>query len=80
MKTSVQKWGNSLALRIPKAYAAGADLVPGAEVELSLHEGALVVTPVRRRVHSLKNLLRQIKPGNLHAAVDSGGPVGNEAL
>jgi antitoxin MazE len=42
MKTSVQKWGNSLALRIPKAYAAGAELVAGSEVELSLHEGTLM--------------------------------------
>ena len=80
MKTSVQKWGNSLALRIPKAYAVGAELVAGSEVELSLHEGTLVVNPVRRRSHSLKELLKRIKPGNLHAAVKSGVPVGNEVL
>jgi antitoxin MazE len=80
MKTVVQKWGKSVALRIPKGYAAGAGLVPGAEVEVSLHQETLVVTPVRRRVHSLKNFLRQITPGNLQPAVDAGGPVGRETI
>ena len=43
MKTRVQKWGNSLALRIPKSYAAEARLEPGASVELTLVDGSLIV-------------------------------------
>lgn len=45
MKTRVQKWGNSLAVRIPKSFAAEAGLHANASVELSLVDGALVLFP-----------------------------------
>ncbi len=46
MKTRIQKWGNSLALRIPKSFAEEAGLREDAAVELSLAEGRLVVQPI----------------------------------
>jgi len=78
MKTSVQRWGNSLALRIPRAYALETCLADGSEVELSLQSGALVVQPVRRKKHSLEGLLKQVTTANRHNAVDTGQPVGGE--
>src|SRR5687767_1008983 len=57
MKTRIQKWGNSLALRIPKSFAAEAQLKEGAPVELSLVDGRLVVSPVREEAVTLEQLL-----------------------
>ena len=78
MKTAVQRWGNSLALRIPRAYAAETRLDEGSEVSLSFKSGALVVQPVRRKRHSLAVLLRRVTPANRHEAVDTGAIVGRE--
>ncbi|NTW99727.1 MAG: AbrB/MazE/SpoVT family DNA-binding domain-containing protein, partial [Geobacteraceae bacterium] len=46
MLTKVQKWGNSLALRIPKAFALDAQLVNDSFVEMSVVEGQLIITPI----------------------------------
>ena len=46
MKTRVQKWGNSLALRIPKSFASEVGLEKETSVEVSLSDGKLVITPV----------------------------------
>ena len=78
MKTKVQKWGNSLALRIPKSFAIETSLEPDTEVDLSLVEGALVVTPIVKTGYSLEQLLEGITDENLHAEGDTGAPVGNE--
>ena len=78
MKTRVQKWGNSLALRIPKSFAVETSLEPDTEVNLSLVEGALVVTPIAKIGYSLEQLLEGITDENLHAEVETGTPVGKE--
>ena len=77
MKTKVQKWGNSLALRIPKSFVAETRLEPDAEVDLSLVEGTLVITPIETD-YSLEGLLEGVTEDNLHAEVDTGVSVGNE--
>ena len=80
MRVRLQKWGNSLALRIPKPFAGDADVSEGAELDLVVSEGRLVATPVRGRRPSLRQLLSRVTPKNLHGEVDSGLPVGREAL
>lgn len=80
MRVQVQKWGNSLALRIPKPFAADADVREGTELDLAVSEGRLVATPLRRRRPSLRQLLAKVTAKNLHGEVDSGPPVGREAL
>jgi antitoxin MazE len=77
MRTRVQKWGNSLAVRIPKAFAEGAGLRAAAEVELTLQEGRLQVVGVRPR-WTLQELLSRVSKRNLHAEVDAGPRVGRE--
>ena len=79
MNTRIQKWGNSLGLRIPKSFAAEAGVAEGSEVDLTVEEGRLLVTPLRQRKYDLSDLLREVKPDNLHKPIDSGGPVGREA-
>lgn len=79
MRVRVQKWGNSLALRIPKSLAIETALDPGAEVDLTLEEGRLVVTPRRAPVYKLSELLAHVTRDNLHHEVDTGPSVGSEA-
>jgi antitoxin MazE len=78
MRTKVQKWGNSLAVRIPKPFAEGAGLKLATEVEVSVEEGALRVTAVRRR-WDLDSLVSKMTSRNRHAEADFGRAVGREA-
>jgi antitoxin MazE len=78
MKTSVQRWGNSLAVRIPRAFAAETRIEDGTEVELLLKGDDLVVRPVRRRRLALSELLKKVTPKNQQDEVSSGAPVGQE--
>jgi antitoxin MazE len=78
MKTRIQKWGNSLALRIPKSFAQEIHLEQGTMVEVSLQEGTLRITPLARPPITLESLLQQVTPQNLHHEVDTGPAVGVE--
>jgi antitoxin MazE len=78
MKTAIQRWGNSLALRIPRTYATETRISEGSEVELTLKSGTLVVRPVARKRHSLTDLLKRITPTNRHDPIETGPAVGQE--
>jgi antitoxin MazE len=78
MKARIQKWGNSLALRIPKSFAAETHLEQGTLVEVSLHDGKLLVTPLPPPAITLEELLKHVTPQNLHQEVDTGPAVGGE--
>ena len=78
MVTTVAKWGNSLAVRIPQNLAKEMHLLEGAEIELGVVNGALVIKPRRRKRYSLDELVEGITPENLHAEVEDGLAVGNE--
>lgn len=79
MKARIQKWGNSLALRIPKAFAAEVQLEQDALVEFSLEDGALLITPVREEIYTLEQLLEGVTKKNIHGEVETGNRVGKEA-
>jgi antitoxin MazE len=79
METKVKKWGNSLALRIPKPLAIEVGLEDDALVELSLLDGKLIIEPVVAAELSLEQLLAQVTESNLHGEVDTGPAVGDEA-
>jgi antitoxin MazE len=78
MRVRVQKWGNSLALRIPKSFALETALDPGAEVDLSVEGGRLVITPLQSPAYSLDELLARVTESNLHTEVDAGESIGAE--
>lgn len=78
MKTKVQRWGNSLALRIPKPFALEARLENGSSVELLLEEGRLIISRPSEARYVLNDLLHGITPDNIHREFDTGGPVGDE--
>jgi antitoxin MazE len=75
MKTKVQRWGNSLAVRIPSAFAEQAGLVQDAPVDILLANDEIVIRPQRAR---LEDLLARVTPENLHSETDFGHPVGRE--
>ena len=79
MKTRMQKWGNSLAIRIPKAFATEVGLKEESEVDVSLKSGKLVVVPVEKPGLTLKAVLAQITEENVHREVDAGPATGREA-
>jgi antitoxin MazE len=79
MQTKVQKWGNSLGLRIPKSFAEQAGVEAGSEVELAVEDGELIVRPIRQPRYELKDLLRRVTSRNVHKEVETGDPVGREA-
>lgn len=79
MRTKIQRWGHSLAVRIPKPFAEEAKLAEQAEVDLSLVNGKLVVTPTAKPRIRLADLLSRITKRNLHDEVDTGARVGREA-
>lgn len=78
MRTRVQKWGNSLALRIPKAFATEIGLQRNSPVEMSLVDGRLVIVPAVEPVLTLEHLLAQVGEHNLHGEVETGPAVGKE--
>ena len=79
MRTKVQKWGNSLALRIPKPFADEVGLRPESAVEVSLEKGKLVISATESFSISLEELLEGINSRNLHREVKTGKAAGNEA-
>ncbi|MCX6067920.1 MAG: AbrB/MazE/SpoVT family DNA-binding domain-containing protein [Chloroflexi bacterium] len=79
MLTKVQKWGNSLALRIPKAFAIDAQLENDSVVEVSLIDGQIVIKPIVAPKWTLEQLLSGVNNDNLHHETDTGNAVGNEA-
>ena len=79
MHTKIQKWGNSLGLRIPKSFAAEAQVEAGSTVDLTVEDGELVVKPIRRRKYSLRELLKAVNAKNIHREVETGEAIGREA-
>jgi len=80
MITKVQKWGNSQGLRLSKALLSDVDIDVGDAVDVAAHQGALIVTPVRRvrGGHDLRDLVRRIPKGYKAEELDWGSPVGSE--
>jgi len=78
MRTRIQKWGNSLAVRIPRPFAEESNLRADSPVDVSLRNGKLVVVPLVEPAPSLDELVKQITPRNRHHETETGGPIGNE--
>ena len=79
MMTKVQKWGNSLAVRIPRSVAEDTQLSSGNIVNLAVRDGQIVIALARQRRFRLNDLLRGITPRNRHVEIATGNAVGQEA-
>ncbi len=78
MKVQVRKWGNSLALRIPKSFALEAKVKEGSAVDISLKKGKIVLTPLNEKKYTLEGLLSEVNDRNIHEEIFTGEPVGRE--
>ncbi len=81
MKVKIQKWGNSLAVRIPKSFAVQTEIEQNSFVDLSIIEGNIIVKPEKRKPkYTLEELLEGVTEENLHGEIDFGKIVGKEML
>jgi antitoxin MazE len=78
MKTQCAKWGNSLAVRIPQEVARSARLHEGDALEVTAEANVIIIKQTCS-VPTLKQLVEQITPENLHGETDWGRPAGREA-
>jgi antitoxin MazE len=79
MVTKIQKWGNSLGLRIPKSFAKEAGVKEGSAVDISVEGDRLVIRPLRSERYRLSDLLSQVRKDNLHEEILTGDAVGRES-
>ena len=78
MQAKIQKWGNSLALRIPKSFALNVNLKQNELVDISIDKGKIIIAPIAQKEYSLEELLKGVSENNLHNEFDTGAPVGKE--
>jgi len=80
MHAKIQKWGNSQGLRLAKNLLADAHLSVGDEVDISVKDGIMIVTPAKRirGRHTLEDLVARIPDNYKTSEVDWGEPVGKE--
>jgi antitoxin MazE len=78
MRSTVKKWGNSAAVRIPASVMQAINLNIDEAVEVSAEKGLILIKPIRPQKYRLEDLLKGITKENQHAAVDFGPPVGKE--
>lgn len=82
MKTKAQKWGNSLAVRIPRGVAQEVGLKPDDSLTIEVRKGRIVLVPAKpsSRIphYRLEDLMKGAKKRNRHPEVDFGPPVGRE--
>lgn len=79
MLAKAQKWGNSLAVRLPKNVAEECGITVDSAVEVLKEDNVIVIKPVKRKL-SLESLLAQVTKENLHSEVLTGKPLGKELL
>ncbi|SJZ57684.1 antitoxin MazE [Treponema berlinense] len=75
MQTVVQKWGNSLGLRIPSLWAKDNNVRSGSKIEVIVEKGKITIFPQKK---SLDDMLAMVTPENIHSEVSTGNAVGKE--
>jgi antitoxin MazE len=79
METNIQKWGNSLGVRLPKSIAQKQSLKEGSRVVVTETKTGIAIEGIQKPAHSLTDLLKGITKENLHAETNWGTAIGNEA-
>jgi len=78
LKTRIQKWGNSLAIRIPKSFADEMGWQQNSSVQVMIREGTIVIAPEPEAKWLLDALLAQVTEDNIHHEWETGPPEGDE--
>ncbi|RPI70955.1 MAG: AbrB/MazE/SpoVT family DNA-binding domain-containing protein [Ignavibacteriales bacterium] len=77
MKATIQKWGNSLAIRIPKSITKDTRVSEGSNIDIMIENGKIVLSPIKKE-YSLKELLKNITIENIHSEISTGDQTGGE--
>jgi antitoxin MazE len=80
METKIQKWGNSLAVRLPKVFAEQTGIENGSDVRISVEDGKIVLFPLQDRKALLEKMLEKIDESTIHMEIDFGIATGRELL
>lgn len=80
MEAHVRKWGNSLAVRIPRSFAEEVGIHEGTEIDLHITENGLTITPKKREALNLASLMEKMNDNNIHGEIDFGQSEGSENL
>lgn len=80
MRAQVQKWGNSLAVRIPRHVIEAAHLKEGDSLEINVSAAGGVHLEKTERVPTLAELVAQITPENRYEEISTGPEVGKETV
>lgn len=75
MRTRISKWGNSLAVRIPRSFAEQLGVTDGSAIEISAHGERVIL---ERPKYDLADLLEGVTAENLHGETDTGEARGRE--
>ena len=78
MIATVQKWGNSLGVRIPKTIAEDSAMRVGSAVEMMVQNGRVILEPKKTRKYHLGAMLKSVTSKNMHSEFDAGMPTGKE--
>ncbi len=78
MHVTAQKWGNSLAIRIPKAYTTNANIEEGTVIDLAFDNGCIIMKPILKKKKTLDEFLSLVTSENIHAETQPGNIVGRE--
>lgn len=76
MEAKIQKWGNSLGIRIPIGISRELSLENGSIVEITESDNQIVIRRIQKR--TLDELLSKVTDENIHEEVDLGKPRGKE--
>ncbi|OGU00921.1 MAG: multidrug transporter MatE [Geobacteraceae bacterium GWC2_48_7] len=77
MLSKAQKWGNSLAVRLPKIVAEECGIEADSPVEIIREDNLIIIKPVRKEL-SLDSLLAGVRKDNIHSEIFTGKPAGKE--
>jgi antitoxin MazE len=78
MTAVVAKWGNSLAIRIPKMVAEQVHITEGTDITFTVSGNSIVITPKKRKKYTLDELLEGMTPEKFHPEFETSNAVGNE--
>ncbi len=78
MTTVVARWGNSLAIRLPRALVEQVQMSEGTSISFSVSGNSIIITPHSRKKYTLDELLEGMTPDKFHSEIDTGVSVGNE--
>lgn len=75
MKTNIRKWGNSIGVRIPQPFAKETGMADGSSIEITVVNQKIILSKAKL---TLSQLLKNVKPENIHGETDTGLLQGKE--